>query len=189
MDPTNWWISEKLDGVRAFWDGQRLYSRQKIEWNAPTWWKERESQFSRACHRQDTKDLTACSCSLLRPAEGHHSRRRAVDGEGHVLSDVANLPYNCKIGPLANLYPLSPTRLDGAPVAARTARRATRKPRSPAGRKVRSDMQGARPGRHRRFWQCGPIGICLEDAQGFHLQSQRTHEQNSVATRAQAEPD
>ncbi len=32
-------------------------------------------------------------------------------------------------------------------------------------------MQGARPGRHRRFWQCGPIGICLEDAQGFHLQS------------------
>ncbi|KAJ1029514.1 hypothetical protein NDA13_002761 [Ustilago tritici] len=39
MDPTGWWISEKLDGVRAFWDGQRLYSRQKIEWNAPTWWK------------------------------------------------------------------------------------------------------------------------------------------------------
>ncbi|CBQ72011.1 related to DNA ligase [Sporisorium reilianum SRZ2] len=39
MDPTGWWISEKLDGVRAFWDGQRLYSRQKIEWNAPSWWK------------------------------------------------------------------------------------------------------------------------------------------------------
>lgn len=42
MDPTGWWISEKLDGVRAFWDGQRLYSRQKIEWNAPSWWKSRE---------------------------------------------------------------------------------------------------------------------------------------------------
>lgn len=42
MDPTGWWISEKLDGVRAFWDGQRLYSRQKIEWNAPAWWKERK---------------------------------------------------------------------------------------------------------------------------------------------------
>ncbi|CDS01956.1 hypothetical protein [Sporisorium scitamineum] len=41
MDPTGWWISEKLDGVRAFWDGQRLYSRQKIEWNAPSWWKSR----------------------------------------------------------------------------------------------------------------------------------------------------
>lgn len=43
MDPTGWWISEKLDGVRAFWDGQRLYSRQKIEWNAPSWWKNRKS--------------------------------------------------------------------------------------------------------------------------------------------------
>lgn len=42
MDPTGWWISEKLDGVRAFWDGQRLYSRQKIEWNAPSWWRSRE---------------------------------------------------------------------------------------------------------------------------------------------------
>lgn len=41
MDPTGWWVSEKLDGVRAFWDGQRLYSRQKIEWNAPSWWKNR----------------------------------------------------------------------------------------------------------------------------------------------------
>ncbi|PWZ00472.1 hypothetical protein BCV70DRAFT_199750 [Testicularia cyperi] len=41
MDPTGWWVSEKLDGVRAFWDGKRLYSRQKIEWNAPAWWKNR----------------------------------------------------------------------------------------------------------------------------------------------------
>lgn len=44
MDPTSWWLSEKLDGVRAFWDGSRLYSRQKIEWNAPAWWKARKSE-------------------------------------------------------------------------------------------------------------------------------------------------
>eukprot|EP00026_Physarum_polycephalum_P003249 Phypoly_transcript_03259.p1 GENE.Phypoly_transcript_03259~~Phypoly_transcript_03259.p1 ORF type:complete len:823 (+),score=78.04 Phypoly_transcript_03259:267-2471(+) len=25
-DPTDYWISEKLDGVRAFWDGQRMYN-------------------------------------------------------------------------------------------------------------------------------------------------------------------
>ena len=23
-----WWMSEKLDGVRAYWDGQNFYSRQ-----------------------------------------------------------------------------------------------------------------------------------------------------------------
>jgi hypothetical protein len=27
-DPTGWWISEKLDGVRAYWDGKGFYSRQ-----------------------------------------------------------------------------------------------------------------------------------------------------------------
>ncbi|KAJ8292530.1 DNA ligase [Rhodotorula toruloides] len=27
QDPTGWWISEKLDGVRAFWDGKALWSR------------------------------------------------------------------------------------------------------------------------------------------------------------------
>ena len=26
-DPTDWWISEKLDGVRAYWDGRDFYSR------------------------------------------------------------------------------------------------------------------------------------------------------------------
>ncbi|PWN51490.1 hypothetical protein IE53DRAFT_378908 [Violaceomyces palustris] len=41
MDPEGWWVSEKLDGVRAFWDGERLWSRQQLEWNAPSWWKDR----------------------------------------------------------------------------------------------------------------------------------------------------
>jgi len=25
-DPTDWWLSEKLDGVRAYWDGQQFLS-------------------------------------------------------------------------------------------------------------------------------------------------------------------
>jgi len=35
QDPTGWWISEKMDGVRAFWDGEKLYSRQQKEVAAP----------------------------------------------------------------------------------------------------------------------------------------------------------
>src|SRR4029077_917450 len=27
-DLTDWWMSEKLDGVRAYWDGKRFLSRQ-----------------------------------------------------------------------------------------------------------------------------------------------------------------
>jgi DNA ligase-1 len=36
-DPTGWWLSEKLDGVRAYWDGARLCSRQGHTFHAPTW--------------------------------------------------------------------------------------------------------------------------------------------------------
>lgn len=28
IDPTGWWISEKYDGLRAFWDGQKLWTRK-----------------------------------------------------------------------------------------------------------------------------------------------------------------
>ena len=27
VDPTGWWMSEKYDGLRAYWDGERLWSR------------------------------------------------------------------------------------------------------------------------------------------------------------------
>jgi ATP-dependent DNA ligase len=30
IDPTGWWISEKLDGVRAYWNGKQFYSRQVL---------------------------------------------------------------------------------------------------------------------------------------------------------------
>ncbi|WFC96284.1 hypothetical protein MBRA1_002941 [Malassezia brasiliensis] len=36
-DPTHMWISEKLDGVRALWDGRQLWSRRGKVWNAPAW--------------------------------------------------------------------------------------------------------------------------------------------------------
>ena len=32
-----WWLSEKLDGVRAYWDGHRLLSRLGNEFHAPDW--------------------------------------------------------------------------------------------------------------------------------------------------------
>ena len=38
-DPTGWFISEKLDGVRAFWDGNMIMSRNGLEFCAPDWFK------------------------------------------------------------------------------------------------------------------------------------------------------
>lgn len=40
VDPTNWWMSEKLDGVRAYWDGARFISRQGNVYQAPDWFVE-----------------------------------------------------------------------------------------------------------------------------------------------------
>eukprot|EP01127_Copromyxa_protea_P018819 TRINITY_DN6000_c0_g2_i1.p1 TRINITY_DN6000_c0_g2~~TRINITY_DN6000_c0_g2_i1.p1 ORF type:complete len:491 (-),score=107.29 TRINITY_DN6000_c0_g2_i1:64-1536(-) len=39
IDPTGYWMSEKLDGVRAYWDGHNFYSRQKIRYHAPKFFR------------------------------------------------------------------------------------------------------------------------------------------------------
>ncbi len=36
-DLTDWWMSEKLDGVRAYWDGKQFLSRQGNLFHAPDW--------------------------------------------------------------------------------------------------------------------------------------------------------
>ncbi len=36
-DPAGWWLSEKLDGVRAYWDGKQFLSRQGNVFHAPDW--------------------------------------------------------------------------------------------------------------------------------------------------------
>jgi len=36
-DPTGWWMSEKLDGVRAYWDGEAFVSRLGNRFLAPDW--------------------------------------------------------------------------------------------------------------------------------------------------------
>ncbi len=40
-DVSSWWMSEKLDGVRAYWDGARFLSRLGNEFFAPAWFTER----------------------------------------------------------------------------------------------------------------------------------------------------
>ncbi len=36
-DPTGWWMSEKLDGIRAYWDGSAFVSRLGNKFIAPSW--------------------------------------------------------------------------------------------------------------------------------------------------------
>ena len=39
-DLSGWWMSEKLDGVRAYWDGKRFLSRRGNLYHAPDWFIE-----------------------------------------------------------------------------------------------------------------------------------------------------
>lgn len=36
-DLANWWVSEKLDGMRGFWDGRSLWTRSGKPIHAPSW--------------------------------------------------------------------------------------------------------------------------------------------------------
>lgn len=40
IDLAGWWMSEKLDGVRAYWDGKQFLSRQGNIYYAPDWFVE-----------------------------------------------------------------------------------------------------------------------------------------------------
>jgi len=35
IDPTGWWMSEKYDGLRGYWDGRKLWSRKGVALQAP----------------------------------------------------------------------------------------------------------------------------------------------------------
>jgi len=41
VDVSGWWSSYKLDGVRAWWDGERFWSRLGNEYFAPQWFKDK----------------------------------------------------------------------------------------------------------------------------------------------------
>ena len=40
-DPTGWLMSEKLDGVRCYWNGSTMYTRNGNPFFAPKWWKDK----------------------------------------------------------------------------------------------------------------------------------------------------
>jgi DNA ligase 1 len=39
QDVSGWWLSEKLDGFRCYWDGSRFLSRDGLEFEVPAWFR------------------------------------------------------------------------------------------------------------------------------------------------------
>lgn len=112
-DPSGWLVGEKLDGVRARWDGRQLWSRGGLLYPAPAWF---------------TADLPAVAldgelwagrgrfqhvCSVVRKkvpidAEWRGLQFRVFDAPGHPAGFAERLAYAAALlpgGPLASIIP------------------------------------------------------------------------------------
>ena len=74
-DPTGWWMSEKLDGVRAYWDGKQFLSRKNNIFYAPEWFSARDCRSTRS-----TANCGSAARSSIAPAKSFGARARRTVG-------------------------------------------------------------------------------------------------------------
>lgn len=109
MDLAGWWLSEKLDGVRAYWDGTKLLSRLGNTFFAPDWFtahlpsepldgelfggrKQFQSTVS-IVRRQDRSEHWRDICYVLFDAPGHEGPFEQRLARCRELAEGANSPY------------------------------------------------------------------------------------------------
>lgn len=46
VDPTGWYMSEKMDGVRCYWDGKNMYSRNGNKFYPPKYFRDEMPKFA-----------------------------------------------------------------------------------------------------------------------------------------------
>ena len=86
-DLSGWWMSEKLDGVRAYWDGKQFLSRQGNLFHAPDWFV---PALPDQAARRRTLDRTARSSSA--PSASSAGRTRAISGRKSASSSSTPPP-------------------------------------------------------------------------------------------------
>ncbi|KAL8277259.1 hypothetical protein RQP46_010328 [Phenoliferia psychrophenolica] len=108
VDPEGWWVSEKLDGIRAYWDGQgTLWSRLGNEFHAPAW-------FTKKLPRGHTLDGElfhsrnnfSAATSIVR---SHNSDKwNEIRYKVFDIPSLAHLPFESRLAELAVLFPPPP---------------------------------------------------------------------------------
>jgi len=110
-DPTGYWLSEKLDGVRALWDGKAFLSREGNRFFAPDWFTrdlpdvklDGELYCGRGCF-QDTVSIVRTSLAL--GAEGERWKKVTYQ-----VFDIVDLetPFEERIAQLQRLFATNPS--------------------------------------------------------------------------------
>ncbi|MCK5829499.1 MAG: DNA ligase [Methylococcales bacterium] len=88
VDITQYWVSEKLDGVRAYWDGEKLISKQGNTYTAPSW-------FTKGFPSQPLDGELWLSQGHFQQLLGTVTKKHPIDEEWRKISyAVFDLPNN-----------------------------------------------------------------------------------------------
>ncbi|WP_235584713.1 DNA ligase [Thiomicrospira sp. WB1] len=85
---TGWWLSEKYDGMRAYWDGEKLLSRQGNVIHAPDWFTEQWPSFALDGELWLERQAFAETMSIVRQTEPDERWRQVT----FQVFDVPNAP-------------------------------------------------------------------------------------------------
>lgn len=88
QDVTGWLVSEKLDGVRAYWDGEKLISRQGNPFAAPDWFTEALPPFELDGELWVGRESFENTLSIVRRQEAHKDWEQI----GYYIFEVPNQP-------------------------------------------------------------------------------------------------
>ncbi|KAJ3142541.1 hypothetical protein HK100_001794 [Physocladia obscura] len=105
-DPTGWWISEKLDGVRAFWDHERqeFVSRLGNLFTAPDWFKEAmPKNISLDGELFGGRGKFSETVSVVKTNNSPHWRK--IEYQIFDSPSMASQPFEDRIAKLNALYP------------------------------------------------------------------------------------
>lgn len=105
-DVTGWWISEKLDGVRAYWDGKQLLSRLGNPFVAPAWFIANLPPFPLDGELWGGRRLFQRTVSIVRRQDGSEQWRQIR----YVLFDAPaqNGPFEERIAHLQDWFAKNP---------------------------------------------------------------------------------
>lgn len=99
-DVSGWYMSEKLDGVRAYWDGQRLQSRRGNVFSAPGWFTEKLPPFELDGELWIARGRFEETASITSRDQPHPGWRRIT----YHIFEVPNAPggLDARLGRLGN---------------------------------------------------------------------------------------
>jgi DNA ligase-1 len=106
IDLTQYWISEKLDGVRAYWNGQQFISRRGNPYPAPAWFTKDFPKLALDGELWLGRDQFQPLISIVR-------KKQAIDSEWHKVRYFAfdipltNKPFTQRLNELKQLVSLT----------------------------------------------------------------------------------